>query len=691
MMIKKLLLLFFIQGIAVDLFAQHITVTANNSDNREPSDTITQLSDVTVTATRKSTGLLSIPYSASLVMVREIATLQYRTTPDALTGTTGVFIQKTNHGGGSSFVRGLTGNQTLILLDGIRLNNATFRYGPNQYFNTIDAATVSKIEVARGTGSVQYGSDALGGVVQVFTKDPTFGKNKSWHGSLRGKAATQDMEYSGRATMEYSSEKLAVVAGYSNKKFGDLVGGGTTRRQSPSGYKEQAADFKLKYQLATNAVVTVSHQWLRQTDVPLYHRVQLENFAYYVFDPQQRQMTYAKLELTSKNKLLDKISLIASLQKSLERRDYQKNGNANKFLEEDKVRTWGNVIDVFSAISKDWTANTGVEYYHDQVNSFKQQITIAGNQSINQRGLYPNNAGSGNFSVYSLHHFTTGKFDVEAGVRYNSVAITIPDTVTTALKLGDITVKPSSLVTNIALLYHIGPNQNVYSSFSTGYRTPNIDDLGSLGLVDFRYEIPAYDLKPEKTYNTEIGYRFINKKIQSSVAFFYMHLTDLITRVQVAGQQVGGYNVYTKQNSQKSYIRGTEISFNYRINNALSVKTNASYLYGQNISDKEPMRRIPPFNGRVFIDYRKQKWGMGTSYLFAGKQGRLAKGDKDDNRIALGGTPGWNLFNLYGNYTINQLSFYIAVENIFNEDYRTHGSGINGMGRSASLTMEINL
>lgn len=680
-----------LQGIAAGLFAQDSSISTTTYSGSTLSDSVGNLSEVTVTATRKSTALLSIPYSVSMATAPEITARQYRTTPEALTGTTGVFIQKTNHGGGSPFVRGLTGNQTLILLDGIRLNNATFRYGPNQYFNTIDAAAVSKIEVARGTGSVQYGSDALGGVVQVFTKDPTFSKEKSWHGSLRGKATKQDMEYGGRATVEYSSKKLAIVAGYTNRKFGDLYGGDTTGRQSPSGYKEQAIDFKLKYQLAANAVLTLSHQWLRQKDVPLYHRVKLENFAYYFFDPQQRRMSYAKLELKGNHKLLDKITVISSLQKTLERRDYQKNGNTSKFIEEDKVRTWGNVIDIFSVISKKWTANTGVEYYHDLVKSSKQQIALANNQPLNQRGLYPNNASSGNFSAYSLHHFNTGKFDIEAGLRYNSLAITIPDTVTTDLKLGDITVKPSSLVTNVALLYHIGSNQTVYSSFSTGFRTPNIDDLGSLGLVDFRYEIPAYDLKPEKTYNTEIGYRFINKKIQSSVAFFYMHLTDLITRVQVPGQQVGGYNVYTKQNSQKSYVRGSELSFNYSITNALSVKTNASYLYGQNISGKEPMRRIPPFNGRVLVQYSKDQWSLGTEYLFAGKQGRLAKGDSDDNRIPLGGTPGYTLLNLYGNYTIHQFSFYVAVQNIFNEDYRTHGSGINGMGRSASLTMEINL
>lgn len=691
-MIKKIVIIIIANILAGSLlFAQAEIKASANAGNAAWTDSVNNLKEVTVTATRKNTSLLSVPYSVSVLSSKEIGAFQYRTTPEALAGTAGVFIQKTNHGGGSPFVRGLTGNQTLLLMDGIRLNNATYRYGPNQYFNTIDAGTVSKIEVAKGTGSVQYGSDALGGVVQVFTKDPSFTSGKILRTSIRGKAATADMEYSGRGVLEYQSDKLAILGGYSNKSFGDLKGGDTTGRQSPSGYKEQALDIKLKYKIAGNAIITLAHQWLRQKDVPLYHRVKLENFAYYFFDPQQRQLSYAKLELTGKSKWFDKISYIASLQKSLERRDYQRNGNANKFIEEDKVRSWGNVADIFSAISKNWTANTGVEYYHDRVNSSKQQITIANNQSVGQRGLYPNNASSANFSLYSLHHFTAGKFEIESGLRYNRFSIRIPDTVSTALKLGDITVRPASLVANLALLYHIGLHQHVYSSFSNGYRAPNIDDMGSLGLVDFRYEVPAYDLKPEKTYNTEIGYRISNRKIQSSVAFFYMHLTDLITRVQVPGRQVGGYNVYTKENSQRSFIRGTELSFNYRITNFFSISTNASYQYGQNLSANEPMRRIPPFNGRVLLDYKVKKWGVSAEHLFAGKQNRLAKGDQDDNRITKGGTPGWYIMNGYGNYALDKLVFYIAIQNIFNLDYRTHGSGINGAGRSASLTVSISL
>lgn len=652
-------------------------------------DTANTLQEVVLTATRKSSNILLLPYSISVLERKNLDNYQFRTTPEALMGVAGVFVQKTNHGGGSPFVRGLTGNQTLLMIDGIRFNNATFRYGPNQYLNTIDQFTVDKIEVARGTGSVQYGSDALGGVVQILTKTPQFNSEAKWLASVTGKAVSQDIEYTGRADVQYQSKKIALIAGYTQRKFGDLIGGDSTGKQSPSGYTEQAFDAKLKWQAATNAVVTLAHQYVQQNDVPLYHRVKLENFAYYFFAPQKRQMSYAKLDVTTNHALVSALNVTASLQNSLENRSYLRNGNTNRFVEEDKVQTFGLTADITSNIFKNWTANSGIEYYQDKVQSIKQQISVSTNATVNQRGLYPNNATSGNFSLYSLHHINIQKFKIEAGLRYNSFAITIPDTTTTALKLGDVTVSPASLVGNLAVLYNIGSKQSVYASFSTGYRTPNIDDMGTLGLVDFRWEIPAYSLQPEKTYNTEIGYKYQGKSVTASVAMYYMHLANLITRVQVAGQQVGGYNVYTKENSQESYIKGFETNITYHFNSSFTMRGNVSYAFGQNLSRSEPMRRIPPFNGNLMFNYAKNKWLASAEYQFASTQNRLAQGDKDDNRIPTGGTPSWQVLNLYGAYKTNSYAVRLGLQNIFNQDYRTHGSGINGMGRSLVFGLQL--
>ena len=132
------------------------------------------MDEVTIIAQRNEQKVFNTMGSVTVLNAKNLKNYQYRSTPETLFGANGVFVQKTNHGGGSPFLRGLTGNQTLILIDGIRLNNSTFRYGPNQYLNTIDPFLIQNIEIYKGGGSVQYGSDALGGTLQINTANPVF-------------------------------------------------------------------------------------------------------------------------------------------------------------------------------------------------------------------------------------------------------------------------------------------------------------------------------------------------------------------------------------------------------------------------------------------------------------------------------------------------------------------------------------
>lgn len=657
-------------------------------ENVNLSDTITE---VVITCTRKSVTPLRSPYSTATVDRKVIDQYQFRSVPEALMGTTGVFIQKTNHGGGSAFVRGLTGNQTLTLVDGIRLNNSTVRYGPNQYLNTIDPYSVSKIEVVRGSGSVQYGSDAMGGVVQILTTEPQFAEKASFHPSFAGKIVSQNMEYTGRAAIEYQSKKLAILVGSTNRKFGDLWGGDSTGRQSPSGYLENSFDAKIKYQVSSNGVLTAAHQNLIQRDVPLYHRVKLENFEYYNFDPQIRQLSFVKWESYHSKPLLQKITFTSSLQYTSETRKYHRINNANSFFEKDRVKTFGNTLDIYSRLSSKWSANSGLEIYNDRVNSLRNQISEQIGMETLQRGLYPDGAKVSNLSFYTLHHFQLNKLSIEAGLRYNHFGIHIPTSDTLTNSPENVQLNPSSLVSNLALLYQLNGNQSIYGSLSTGYRAPNVDDLGTLGLVDFRYEIPAYDLKPEKSYNSEIGYKYQSKRTSVNAALFYMHLTDLITRIKLENEQVGGYSVYTKENSQKSYIKGMEFSFSHKVTPKWLVQGTTSYCFGQNLSQNEPMRRIPPVNGNMRLSYLHKSWSFTGEYLFAAKQDRLAKGDTEDNRIPKGGTAAWNLFQFYGSYSLKKASLNFGIQNILNEDYRTHGSGINGQGRSGFIALNVRL
>ena len=666
-----------------------VEILSAQSVKPDRMDSIFQLKEVVVTATKKQTESPLVPYSVNKITAEQFNLFQFRTAPEAFLGSTGVFVQKTNHGGGSPFVRALTGNQNLWMIDGVRMNNSTYRYGPNQYFNTVDIYNVSAVEVVRGSGSVQYGSDAMGGVIQVFTKEPQFAKKAQWSSVLMGKAVSAGMEYSGNASVVYQSPAFAFELNSGLRNFGDLKGGDTTGFQSPSGYHEQSFNGKLRWAVKKNTMLTLSHQYMVQHDVPLYHKVKLENFKEYFFEPQLRKLSYLKLEQITGKQVLNKITLIASAQQNKEVRKYEKNGASYRFKESDAIATFGLTAEIASDFSKNWTANSGVEYYHDKVNSAKEQIAVSNAAILAQRGLYPDNSSTRNFSIYSLHHLVLNKIRLEAGVRYNHFVIAIQDTSNSALKLGSVQVKPSSWVSNWSFLYSLSSNHTIYTSFSTGYRAPNIDDMGTLGLVDFRYEIPAYNLKPEKSYNTEIGYKYNGKNWRGAVSVFYMKLADLITRVQVPGRQIGGYNVYQKENSQESYVKGIELENRFKLSSQFKLEMNACYLFGQNSSKNEPLRRVPPFNGSVALSYSLKKLGLIWESVYAAKQDRLAQGDKDDNRIPAGGTPGWYIMNIYAGYQLPGISFNAGLMNLLNEDYRTHGSGINGAGRTLSATVRI--
>ncbi len=133
---------------------------------------VLDLEDVVVTASRAERDVVDVPESVSLVSSREIRERNSKTSAEALREEPGVFVQKTNHGGGSAIIRGLSSNQILLLVDGIRLNNSIYRLGNHQYLTTVDNQMIERMEVVRGPTSVLYGSDALGGTINLITRKP---------------------------------------------------------------------------------------------------------------------------------------------------------------------------------------------------------------------------------------------------------------------------------------------------------------------------------------------------------------------------------------------------------------------------------------------------------------------------------------------------------------------------------------
>ena len=162
---------------------------------------------------------------------------------------------------------------------------------------------------------------------------------------------------------------------------------------------------------------------------------------------------------------------------------------------------------------------------------------------------------------------------------------------------------------------------------------------------------------------------------------------NLIIRNPVTGDSIEGYQVYRKENAERAFIQGAETAWQFRMTPSWLISGSLTYTYGQNKTKNEPVRRIPPLFGRMAVEGNIKGFRVGMECLAAGKQERLAKGDMDDNRIPLGGTPGWEIINLNSGYNIRFITIDLTLQNIFNQDYRYHGSGINGYGRSVFLTV----
>ena len=635
------------------------------------------LANVVVSASRQQISNLKTPYSVSVFQQKDIEKLASRATPDMLSNIPGVFIQKTNLGGGSAFVRGLTGNQTLLIIDGIRFNNSTFRYGPNQYLNNIDPSIISKIELLKGSGSVQYGSDALTGVVNFFTLQPEFTAQKTFGGQLSARVATEGMELSEQLKMTYTSENTGIVFVGANKQFGDIVRGGGLGLQRPTGYNEWDFFGKIRQQLSKTWILEGLIQTTQQSQVPVFHKIQLENFKINEMDLQKYQRSYLKAIGQYENPLFKKIEFSVSQQTSIEQRKLQKNTSTTLRAERDEINTMGILADVQSQFSSTWSAHSGIDYFNDRINSTREDINLTNNSIKALRGLYPNDAGYQYQSVYSIHHLDLDAWQVETGLRFHQNVASLPDTT-----LGLTKVKSSALVYSLGVARAISQGISIYANTSSGFRAPNMDDLGSLGIVDFRYELPAFDLKPEYSQNYEIGIKISKAKFFQELTIFQTELENLITRIKTSNV-LQGYPVYEKRNVDKAFLRGGEWSGRFDLSNSISAKANISYVYGQSATLNEPMRRIPPLHGGFNLSYSRKNLFLNSELLFAATQNRLSAGDKADNRMNPMGTPGWAIINMQANYLFNShFSISLQAQNIGDVDYRMHGSGINGVGRS---------
>lgn len=636
------------------------------------------LKEVIITAHRNPTSISKTTSSASALKETQIMKMQSRSVPEMLMNMPGVFMQKTGHAGGSPFVRGLTGYQILQLTDGIRINNSTFRYGPNQYLSTLDPFTIQRAEVIRGSGATLHGSDAMGGVVSLFSNDPEFSKKGVFHGKLNMNGISRNMEKTGSASISYSNSNIAAEIIGSSSNYGDIVGANQLIF-TPSSYKQKSFHAKLKYKLSENVILTGVLQQVEQFDVDLPDQVRQRGFMISKIDPQKRQLSYLRLDASLKSFLSDKIRVTVSKQISTERRLRQKTNSSTYTTEFDHVGTWGFQAEGTKNLFSNWQMVSGVDVYKDKVNSTAIDLNLNTSATTIKRGLYADRSTMSAFSVFNHHQMDAGKWTITAGARINKYGIQIPDKT-----FGEVKLTPAAFAWNIGAMYALHTHLKMVGQINTSYRAPNINDLSSFGKFDYGTEVPSPSLKPETGFNKEIGFRYTRPNVFFSIVGYHNNIQNLIDRTRATYQGDSLYNgdkVYVKSNVGKIVIYGIETEANVRLNNHWTILANATYTHGQNKTLNEPVRRIPPAFGRISSEYSYKKFFAALDLSGATAQNRLSSGDKSDHRINPKGTPGWGIMSVRAGYRAKNLSIHTGMENIFDQAYRIHGSGIDGYGR----------
>jgi len=632
--------------------------------------------EMVITATRVERQVFNTPQAVTILNDADIQEANTAAAPDLFKYAGGVYVQKTNPGGGSPFIRGLTGKQVLILVDGVRLNNSYYRFGPHQYLNTIDPNAIERIEVVRGPMSVLYGSDALGGTVNIITKRRTdFAAASGSDGLLQGRYESASEGRSGRAQVEGNQGGFGWIGGVTAKRYGDLEAGGDLGEQAPSAYDELDGDIKLNYRLGARQELIFAQQYVRQYDVPKTSEVTLGDKLKFNYEPQKRSLTYLEYRDTRPG-VFDGVRLNVSHNRQTEGEEIvNRSTPTTETREITDVKTLGAAAELSNRLRNGQRLTYGFEHYRDTFDTSKVSTDLATGTETAQTPGTPDGATYESTGVYLQDEIRLSeRADLIAGLRYSRFQAE-GTVAATSLSL-DADNTSGSLNT----LYRLTPTLNLVGGVAQGFRAPNMEDF--FGRVDFISEIPNTSLQPEKSLTREIGLKYY---ADGTSAELYYHDTDydgFIDRVTVSP------GVVQRQNIQEAGIRGLEGGFRHRFDRHWSVGGTAAWTRGEDSNTGQPLRRIPPLNGALRLRYDLSAWLWGElASVYAAKQDRLAPGDLTDPRIPAGGTPGYSVFHFnLGWKPARGHELLATIENLGDKLYKTHGSGVYAPGRGFNLT-----
>ncbi len=722
------------------LSAASLSAAAQTPPCETVSDSaVVRMDSLVVTAIRMATTSEELAVSVNLVGRAELRQRPVRLLLDVLAAEPGVLVQQTTAGQGAAFVRALTGSQVLLMVDGVRLNNGTFRQGPSQYLSSVDPEIMERVEVVRGASSTLYGSDAMGGVINVVTRraGDLLRPGESWtaEGSYTFDGATDGSRarISGAVAAPDFLSGLELFGGVSFGSWSHLKPGGGLPPQDPTGYDQRSGDLRLDLQATRRLRVEMSGQHSEQSHVPRYDRYVdfrapgvdgggVGRNALYLFEPQDRSLARLKGSLAANRPWMSTLDVQVSWQVQREGRAIRGQSLVDGVVvPSDRVR---HVSDDVRSVALDIQGQAiradgrggvtyGLEMWDNVTRSHGRDEDLAtgietaslrwsGSEAV-PTGRFPDGSRFGGGALYAFVDELWRMFRVQLGGRGSVYRTT---TRVGDAYGGDVRSRIGNVTGEIGLVYRAMPGLSVRARAAQAFRAPNIYDLTLVGDVPGGVSLPNPDLDPERGHTLEMGAAWTRGSAAAELTVFRIVIDGIMDRdlgtsgfASASAVGSGQLRLLTVQNLGSATVDGVEGSLSAELPARGRLDLSASWTLGDAVVVRdgeraaEPLSRVPPPTMSHRVRWPLSRDGRSAwieySGRMAGRQARLGFRDQLDSRIQIGGTPAYHVHSLRGGVAWGErLRVSVGVENLFDALYRVHGSGIDAPGRHLFVRLD---
>ncbi|WP_299675168.1 TonB-dependent receptor [uncultured Dokdonia sp.] len=670
-----------------------------------------------------------------------------QTAADLLQTSGQVFVQKSQLGGGSPSIRGYSTNRLLITLDGIRFNTAIFRGGNVQNIISIDPFALERTEVILGPGSVVYGSDAVGGVLNFYTKKPTLSKTDTLGFTVSGNAlarySTSNNEKTGHFDFNLGSKKWAFLTSASYSDYGDQRQGShgpdaflrnefirridgedvvlqndDPLQQVSTGYSSYNFMQKVRYVPNNTWDFNFNVSYATTSNYDRYDRLTQRDddgnlrSAQWFYGPQKWLLASLQVNKEGRGPWYDRVQGTIAFQNSEESRNDRRVGRTGLRTRTERVNALSGALDFEKALKNRKTKfNYGLEYVYNYINSNGSITDIETGLFELTDTRYPDGSEWQSLAAYVSGQFDlSSKLKLNSGLRYNQLFIFTDfrgNNQFFNFPFEKSRVNFGNVTGSAGLNYQLSKTVLLKTNLSTAFRAPNIDDIGKVfDSGDGDLIIPNPDLKAEYAYNAEIGtvLNFSNV-VTFDANVYYSQLENALVRrdftlngsstIEFEGETV---NIEAIQNAGTAQVWGFEAGIDIKLPYNFNVTSQFNITRGEQEEEDGsllPVRHVSPTFGNTHLIWKKDKWTLNAFVNYNGAldfqdlspevsdSPELFAVDADGNPFS----PKWYTLNLSSQFRLNDHWHFTGnLENITDQRYRTYASGISAAGRNLILS-----